>query len=118
MDKINVKKEDRLTGFDSIGCTIFCGESTVEKIYWCGSILSDTHKCVKSEFSPTIVQVAAGVLSGLSYILEPNREPGYYPPCRMNTDYMLQKSVPLLGSFFFTEIKDTFPGFKFQVKKY
>lgn len=117
MDNIGIQPEHHMKGFDSIGCTLFCGEETVDKIYWCGSILSDTDKNVLKEISPTIVQVAAGVLSGLSFILEPNRTPGYYPPCRMDTDYILNKSRPLLGTFFFTEIKESFPGFQLDIKK-
>jgi hypothetical protein len=58
------------------------------------------------------VQVAAGVLSGLSYILEKGRTPGYYPPLSMDTDYMIEKARPLLGHFFMEEIKPSlFPGF-------
>ena len=103
---------DQLTGHDSIGCTIFCGEKQVEKIFWCGTILSDDDKNVKPEFTPTIIQVAAGVLSGLSFILEnENKSMGLIEPTDMDTMYVLKKSVPLLGKFFFTEIPiDKFSG--------
>lgn len=46
-----------VSGHDSIGCTIFCGEEKIEKIYWCGSILSSSDPIVKEDFTPTIVQV-------------------------------------------------------------
>jgi homospermidine synthase len=59
-------------------------------------------------FTPTVVQVAAGVLSGLSYILETGRTPGLYQPTDLNTLYMLKKAMPLLGTFFFDEIKTPF----------
>ena len=99
----NGQESDQLTGHDSIGCTIFCGDDKIDKIFWCGTILSNTDANVKPEFTPTIVQVAAGVLSGLSFILE--HEPmGWIEPTNIDTIYMLEKSVPLLGKFFFTEI--------------
>jgi len=104
-DNINKKNSDKLIGHDTIGCTIYCGNKTIENIYWCGTILSDTDKIVNPAFTPTIVQVAAGVLSGLSYILEPkNKKKGLLNPCDLDTKYILEKSIPLLGKFFFTEI--------------
>jgi homospermidine synthase len=107
MDNINM--EHPMTGFDSIGCTLFCGKEQVERMFWCGSILSDTDN-IAPEFTPTVVQVAAGILSGLSYLLEPERKPGYYQPCDIDTLYMLEKAKPLLGTFLFTEINDPFRG--------
>ena len=96
-------KGSKMIGHDSIGCTIFCGKDKVDKIFWCGSILSDTDKNVKPEFTPTIIQVAAGVLAGLSCILE-NKNMGWIEPSDLDTKYMLEKSVPLLGKFMFLEI--------------
>ena len=93
-----------LTGFDSIGCTLFCGKEHVESIYWCGSICSDKDANLLPQFTPTITQVAAGVLSGLSYILEPTTTPAYYQSIDIPTPYMMDKAGPLLGKFFFTEI--------------
>lgn len=92
-----------MSGHDSIGCTIFCGEKDIERIFWCGSILSTKDKNVNPEHTPTIVQVAAGVLSGLSYIID-NPDLGCIEPTDIDTEYMLEKSVPLLGNFFFKEI--------------
>ena len=52
-----------------------------------------------------MVQVAAGVLSGLSYIMEPkNKDKGVLFSTDMDTNYILQKSIPLLGKVFFQEI--------------
>ena len=101
----NINSSDKMIGHDSIGCTIFCGDEQIERIFWCGSILSDTDQNVKTEFTPTVVQVAAGLLSGLSYILEPeNKNRGLFEPCDLDTKYMLEKSCPFLGKFFFQEI--------------
>jgi len=119
LDNINKAEHDKLVGHDSIGCTFFCGDSKIEKIYWCGGILSDTDKNVNQLFTPTIIQVAAGLLSGLSYILEPvNKNRGLLDPCDLDTNYILSKSIHLLGKFFFTEIPvDEFDKkFKLTVK--
>ena len=94
-----------VSGHDSVGCTIFCGEKSVERIFWCGSILSTSDACVEKEYTPTIVQVAAGVLSGLSAILElGNKYKGLVEATDLDTRYILEKSVPLLGKFLFMEI--------------
>ena len=100
----NFSTRNKITGFDSIGCTIFCGTRSVDRVFWCGSILSTSDLQKNNPFTPTIVQVAAGVLSGLSYILEYGKG-GLYEPCDLDTNYILNKSVPLLGKFFFTEIE-------------
>jgi homospermidine synthase len=104
-DNISQPENDKIVGQDSIGCTLFCGEKEVEKIFWCGSILSNEDPNVNPLFTPTIVQVAAGVLSGLSYILEnKNKNRGLINPCDLQTAYVFSKSAPLLGKLFFTEI--------------
>lgn len=96
---------DEVSGHDSVGCTIFCGDKSVERIFWCGSILSTSDACVQKEYTPTIVQVAAGVLSGLSAILSPgNKYKGWVEPTDLDTRDILEKSVPLLGKFLFMEI--------------
>ena len=110
-NNINKPDNQKIVGHDSIGCTIYCGENTVERIFWCGSILSDNDAHVDSHFTPTIVQVAAGVLSGLSFLLEDkNKNIGLLEPCDLDTPYMIEKSKHLLGKFFFTEI----PTIKFS----
>ena len=101
----NIDDDDTHIGYDSVGCTIFCGKETIERAFWCGSILSHNDKNVDANFIPTIIQVAAGVLSGLSHILEnENKNKELLFPCDLNTEYILKKSVPLLGNFFFKEI--------------
>ena len=112
-----------MIGHNSVGCTIICGEGNKPKpdhIYWCGSVLSVDDQNVMPEFTPTIIQVAAGVGSGLSWIMEPrNKNKGFVQPCDMDTRYILEKSIGMLGRFFFTEIPvESFSGkFKFTVDK-
>jgi homospermidine synthase len=97
-----VKGDNKILGCDSIGCTILCGDKDIEQIFWCGTVLTgDTN----NPYTATVTQVAAGVLSGLSYIMEPkNKGKGLLLPCDLDTKYILEKSIPYLGDFFFTEI--------------
>ena len=104
-DNIGAKPDNKIIGWDSIGCTIFCGKKDIEKIYWCGSILNHTDNNVNKYFTSTIIQVAAGVLSGLSYIMEKsNKKKGLMMSCDLDTVYILKKAMPLLVQFFITEI--------------
>lgn len=103
-DNIDEPRGHHMKGCDSIGCTILCGDNSVERIFWCGTVLENDDKNVDPLFTPTTVQVAAGILSGLSYLMESGRKPGYYQPCDLDTQYILDKARPLLGNFFFTEI--------------
>lgn len=102
-DNISVVKEEKMTGFDSIGCTLLCGKDKIERIFWCGTVLSDKDS-IHPYFTPTTTQVAAGILSGLSWLMEPGRTPNYYRGVDLDTNYILEKAKPLLGKFFFTEI--------------
>jgi homospermidine synthase len=120
-DNYNSKPEDLIIGWDSVGCTIFCGKNKIDSIYWCGTILSSTDLNLLEMFTPTIVQVAAGVLSGISYIMDPdNSNKGMLMPTDLYTPYILSKAVPLLGKFFFTEIpakEFSKSGIKFNLDK-
>jgi len=103
-----------VSGQDSIGATIFCGQDKIERIFWCGSLFCDTDidkhtetykKDHRRYFTPTVIQVAAGVLSGLSFILEEkNANKGWFQSSDLDTTYMIEKSKALLGQFYFTEI--------------
>jgi len=101
------QRDGKIKGQDSIGATLFCGTGKIERIFWCGSIVTEKDKIFKQDpysyFTPTIIQVAAGVLSGLSFIME-HKCKGWYQSSDIDTDYMLTKCAPLLGHLFFTEI--------------
>ena len=92
-------RDCNIAGQDSIGATLFCGKEKVERIFWCGSIVTHTDKNLHPYFTPTIIQVAAGVLSGLSYIIEKPRL-GWLQPSDIDTTYMLAKCKPNLHPFF------------------
>ena len=88
-------------GFDSIGCTLFCQNNDV---YYCGTILQSTD--VKDNFfTPTIIQVMYGLLSGLSFILEDcNNNKGLFFPTDLNPNYIFNKSKPFYGKFIMKKI--------------
>lgn len=120
-------QRNQVIGQDSIGATIFCGKNKIERIFWCGSLFRDTdinplYKPYREEhrryFTPTVIQVAAGVLSGLSFILEEkNKNKGWVQSSDLNTPYMIEKSKELLGQFYFTEIPiQSFP-YELSIKR-
>jgi len=117
-NNIDKPNQEKCIGEDSIGCTIFCGENKVEKAYWCGTILNALDKNVHPLFTPTIIQVAAGILSGLSFIMETqNKNLGLLYSSNLDTNYILEKSVPLLGHFSFQEIPENhYKNFSFDFK--
>lgn len=73
-------------------------------LYWTGSILDTEYtKNVLGDihFGPTIIQVMAGVLSGLSYILEnDNKEMGLIFGEYIPEQYIISKCEKYLGKFY------------------
>jgi len=99
--------QDELEGADNLGACFLLDKNpaTGEKKpwgWWCGSMLdTDTTKNVLGDkyFGPTVVQVMAGVLSGLSWALKhPDR--GLTFPEQVDPTYILAKSKKYLGTFF------------------
>jgi homospermidine synthase len=118
-----------VTGQDSIGATIFCGKDKIERIFWCGSVFRETDLDKQTDtykedhrryFTPTLIQVAAGVLSGLSFILEKeNQNKGWFQSSDLDTAYMIKKSKALLGHFYMTEIPTVlFPYDELTLKRH
>ena len=71
---------------------------------------NNSDKNILKQFTPTVVQVVAGVLSGLSFMME-NPNKGLLNPCDLDVKYMLNKAKPLLGKFFMAEVdKNVFSG--------
>lgn len=56
----------------------------------------------------------AGVLTGLSFILE-NKPMGLIEAVDMDTNYVLEKSKPMLGKFLFMELPVQNFQFKFNL---
>jgi homospermidine synthase len=89
---------DQLEGEDKIGCLLVLNKNplTGEKknwSYWYGSILGqETSKF----FGPTVIQVAAGVLTAIRYMVEnPNQGPIYSE--KLPTDWVIETARPWLG---------------------
>lgn len=85
--------QDKFTSIDKVGALIISEDFPT---VWCGSILNSNF----DEFnSATTNQVVAGVMSHLSYIIE-NPNLGVIFPEHCDTDYIMNRAVPLLGKFF------------------
>jgi len=62
--------------------------------YWCGSVLGKNAKF----FTPTIIQVAAGVTVGIKWVIEnPTKGPCYSES--MDSDWVIETAKPYLGTF-------------------
>jgi len=92
--------EDKLEGDDKIGAMIVLNKNPItgEKknwSFWCGSILGQGSS---KYFGPTIVQVAAGVITAIKYAIEnPSKGPIYAES--LPTDWVIQTALPYLGKF-------------------
>ena len=103
---INVH-DDKLDGYDNCGALfIFDKNPFTQKkesfLYWTGSILDTnyTKNILKDNFnSPTTIQVMAGIMSGLSYIIE-NNDRGLLLSEDIPEDYIINKIKPYLGTFY------------------
>jgi homospermidine synthase len=89
---------DQLEGEDRIGCLLVLNKNPItgEKknwSYWCGSILGQE---LSKFFGPTVIQVAAGVLTATRWMIEnPSKGPVYSEA--LPTDWVLDVAKPFLG---------------------
>jgi len=95
--------EDQLEGDDKIGALLVLNNNptTGEKknwSFWTGSILGQG---TSKFFGPTIIQVAAGVVTAMKYAIEnPNKGPIYSES--LPTDWVIETAMPYLGKFIST----------------
>lgn len=98
---------DHLHGYDNVGAFFILGRNPItnEKTpygFWTGSIL-DTGYTTKSlkdvYFGPTIIQVMAGVLSGLCWMLD-NRHKGLCFGESVQNAYILERAQMYLGHYY------------------
>jgi len=97
--------EDQLVGEDKIGALLVLNTNPItgEKknwSYWCGSILGQgTNKY----FGPTIIQVAAGVVTAMKWAIEnPKMGPNYAEA--LPVDWVIETAKPYLGKFVSTPV--------------
>jgi homospermidine synthase len=107
--------DDNLDGYDNCGALfIFDKNPFTQKkesfLYWTGSILDTnyTKNILKDNFnSPTTIQVMAGIMSGLSYIIENNNK-GLLLSEDIPEDYIINKIKPYLGTFYSGQVPNEF----------
>ena len=96
--------EDELSGTDNVGATFLlpCNPVTGEQKpwgWWTGSILNDhyTRHVLKDKyFSPTVIPVMAGILSGTAWALK-NPDCGMIYPEAMDEDFIFATTKKYLG---------------------
>lgn len=84
--------EDKIEGTDTLGALLL---TRGKKAFWCGSILSNDRD-ETGDYQGTLVQVAAPLLSCLSWMLK-NPKRGWMFPEEVDTDYMIKSASPYLG---------------------
>ena len=83
--------DDKIKGIDRVGGLLLTRKG---KAVWAGSMADNT---CDEYTSGTLIQVVAGVLSGLSYMIE-NPQEGILFPEDLDHEYILKKAKPYLGT--------------------
>ena len=104
--------DDDLEGYDNVGALLILEENPITKekrpyYHWTGSILNTdyTKNILKDQFfGPTIIQVMAGVLSGMSWMLL-NKHSGLSFGDNIDNKFILNLTKKYLGKFFSDSIK-------------
>lgn len=96
--------EDKLVGEDKVGALLIFGKHPITGedkpwTYWFGSILGQG---TSKFFGPTSLQVCSGILTGLKYVVEHNKQGQMYPE-NMPTDYVIRHTLPYMGKVLSTE---------------
>lgn len=100
--------DNHLRGYDNVGALFilendpFHNGSKQPYCFWTGSILDDkyTRKVLKDEyFGPTIIQVMAGILSGVHWMLK-NKNKGLVFGEDLDDNYIMRCAKKYLGVFY------------------
>jgi len=121
-DEKRLMTSDIIKGYDEVGCTLFFKNGD---IYWVGSLLDieEARLLYDNQYNhiinSTIVQVLAGYISGLFYLIE-SIEKHHYRGLLSAEDLpikkILQWSRPLLGPFGIIKVEDWNLGNKNKTK--
>lgn len=103
-----------LKGSDRVGALFMLARNPVTGVsgtwsYWCGTILHSRHPL----FSPTVIQVAAGVLAAARWIIE-NPHAGIFFPEDLPHAQILRSAGPHLGEIFSGPVDYLPRGRRFQ----
>lgn len=88
--------DDHIEGTDTLGALLLMRGG--REAFWCGSILDNDPKRT-GYFQGTLIQVASSVLSCLVWMLK-NPKKGWMFPEEVDTEFVLQLSLPYLGRFY------------------
>jgi homospermidine synthase len=99
--------DNHLRGYDNVGALFILennpfNDSKQPYCFWTGSILDDkyTRKVLKDEyFGPTIIQVMAGILSGVHWMLK-NKNKGLVFGEDLDDNYIMRCAKKYLGVFY------------------
>jgi homospermidine synthase len=99
--------DNKLEGYDNVGALLLFEENPFNHQkktfgWWCGSILNTDYTKNELEdnyFGPTVIQVMAGILSGLSYAIE-NDNLGIIFGEDPDENYIINKIKKYLGLFY------------------
>lgn len=96
-------ENDILSGADTLGVMI--GGYDEKHVWWCGSSLNieDARNLCPLQ-NATTIQVAAGVVAGVCWMLE-NPSRGVVQPEDLDTEFVLKLAKPYLGSFISKEFE-------------
>ena len=108
--------DDMLIGYDNVGALFVMEENPLNPLntldtpycFWTGSILHTDETMYKLKdpfFGPTTIQVMAGVLSGVCWMLD-NPERGLVFGEDLDDDYILKRAKPYLGTFYSGPVLD------------
>ena len=103
---------DIVEGRDELGCTLFFADG---EIYWVGSLLdiNEARLLYDNQYNdiinPTILQVVAGYVGGILYLIElieNKKYHGFLTPEDLPIDKFIKWTKPLLGPFGIIKVKD------------
>lgn len=98
-----LRNPDILDGRDSLGALLMGYDDS--RVWWCGSVLhSQEAKRLFPADNATIIQVAAGLVGGLRWLLEHPRQ-GYCLPERVDHEELLRRVRKYLGDFISAEFE-------------
>jgi homospermidine synthase len=112
LDECRLMTSDIIEGRDEVGCTLFFSNGD---IYWIGSLLDikEARLLYDNEYNhivnPTIVQVVAGYIGGLFYLIdsiEMQNYKGFLTTDDLPVDDFIKTTQPLLGPFGLLKVKD------------
>lgn len=107
--------EDKLHGYDNIGALFVFDKNPITNVkepfsFWTGSILHTnyTKNILKDKyFGPTIIQVMAGILSGIHWMIK-NKNSGITFGEDLDDNYIIKLSKKFLGKYYSGHVDKNF----------